>query len=114
MSFELCSDECREKAVQESKVQRSQNSDNAEIDSLLAATRSHWTRRLAKIKKSPEWSAENVQKFEEAIRTFRKEATSLRTKHKHGELPTSEFTNWLFMQQRKAESVLQELMVTKR
>ena len=109
LRFELCSDECRKQAVEESKLQRKEKSITEEIEPLRAATRSHWTRRLDKINKSPEWSAEKVQNYKNAMQDFRKEATSLRNKYKHGKLTTKEFTDWLFLQQEKAEDTLQNM-----
>ena len=114
LRFDICSDACRKQAAQESKLQRQSDPVVAEIESVLANTRSHWTRRLAKIKKSPEWSTDQIEKYKNAMRAFQEEATSLRKEHKQGNLSTKEFTDWLFMQQELAESVYQELMVTRR
>lgn len=114
LRFELCSDECRAQAIEESKLQRMKDPTTSEIELLLSATRSFWNRRLNKIKRSPKCSAEKVQDYEKAMQTFRKDATSLHREHKQGTCTTKEFTDWLFMQQGKAESVYQELMVTKR
>lgn len=114
LRFELCSDACREQAIIDNNSQRMEDPTTAETEARLANARAHWNNRLRKIKDSPEWTKERIEKFKEEKAKFQKEATDMRQKNKTGEITTKEFYDWLFRQQEKAETVLQELMVTKR
>ena len=107
---DLCSDACRAKAAQENNARRMEDPVTADIEKNLNNVRGHWTRRLKNIKESPDWTAEKVEMYVRAFRTFQKESKDMRQKHKDGKITLKEYKDWLFAQQERANDVMQELL----
>jgi len=106
---DLCSDACKAKAVEENNARRMEDSVTADIEKTLNNVRGHWTRRLQRIKESPDWTDEKVEIYAQAFRVFKQEAIVMRQKHKDGKITLKEYKDWLFEQQEKARSVQEEI-----
>lgn len=106
---DLCSDDCKAKAVEENNARRMEDSVTADIEKTLNNVRGHWTRRLQRIKKSPEWTDEQVEMYAQAFSVFKQESIAMRQKHKDGAITLKAYKDWLFEQQEKARSVQEEI-----
>jgi len=100
--FQYCSDECRKIARKDSLNQRAKIGNTAEIDRLCSDANAHWANRRSKIRKSPEWTAEEVLIYEEQVKAFQTEKREMRKKHKAGQITFSELQDWLIKQHDKA------------
>ena len=106
---DLCSDDCKAKAAQENNARRMEDPVTADIEKNLNNVRGHWTRRLKNMKESPDWTAEKVEMYVRAFRTFQKESRAMRQKQKDGTITLKAYKDWLFEQQEKARSVQEEI-----
>lgn len=114
LKFKLCSDECKKQARLNNLVLRKQDKDTSNVDSICINASAHWYNRLDKIRKSSEWTEEDVQKYVIAKDQFLKEKRKKRRAHKMGKLSFVELRDWLLHQEVAAQEALEALMVTKR
>lgn len=112
--FQYCSKKCKTMARKRSLEQRREIGLTAEIDRLCNDAYAHWNNRLTKIRKSPEWSVEEVQVYEEQKKVFQKEKTEARKRYKAGEITFYELRDWLIKQSIEAENALVAIKVTQR
>lgn len=112
--FQYCGDKCKAMARRRSLEQRREIGLTAEIDRLCNDAYAHWNNRLTKIRKSLEWSAEEVQMFVDKKEAFQKKKTEMRKKHKTGEITFSELRDWLIKQSIEADNALVAIKVTQR
>lgn len=111
---DYCSYECKGLARNQTLVERKTNKNTAEIDQLCGTANAYWANRRAKIRKSPEWTADEVRAFEIEMKKFQDEKVEMRKKHKKGEITLSELKNWLAEQSIRAEKTLESIKVTQR
>lgn len=109
LQYEMCSEECKKQSQAQTRDRRKEDPATAEVDKMLAATDAHWDRRLANMKKSPEWSVEEVSKYENARKIFREEKRKRRKLYKCGDISFRELQGWLCEQQNRAERLLQKM-----
>ena len=109
-----CSDECRESARKRTLVKRREIGNTAEIDNLCITANAYWNNRRAKIRKSQEWSADEVRAYENAMKYFQKEKRNKRREYKEGKITLSELRNWLAEQSIEAEKAIDAIKVLQR
>lgn len=114
LRYELCSDECRNQARLSNLALRKQDEDTSAVDQICINASAHWYNRLDKIRKSNEWSEEDIQKYIIAKEHFLQEKRKKRRAYKTGKLSFAELRDWLLHQEVEAQEVLESLMVTKR
>lgn len=113
-SCKYCNDGCKKSARDKSLVRRSETGDTAEVDQMCRTANAYWSNRRAKIRKSPEWTADEVHAYEDAMKQFQKEKKDKRRQHKEGKITLSELKNWLAEQSIEAEKALIAIKVTQR
>ena len=64
------------------------------------------------MKESPEWSSDDIQKYENEKNRFLKEKSKKRKAYKKGEITFGELRDWLLHQEVEAQESLESLMVT--
>ena len=114
LKFELCSQDCRDQARENTLTQRKHNEEIASVDRICLNASAHWYNRLKRMKESPEWSSDDIQKYENEKNRFLKEKSKKRKAYKKGKITFGELQDWLLHQEVEAQDALESLMVTKR
>lgn len=98
LKYQLCSDECRIKAKATADANRRADTDTYEIERMCRTADASWNNALKKYRKSPDWTETDDEKFVFAKDNYQDERTKKRRAYKHGQLPFTEFREWLVMQ----------------
>lgn len=114
LKFELCSQSCRDQARENTLTFRKQNEEVTAVDRICLNANAYWYNRLTRMKKSQEWSLDDINKYENEKDRFLKEKRAKRKAYKKGEITFGELRDWLLHQEVVAQEVLDSLMVTKR
>ena len=95
-------------------AKRREHETTVAVDKLCTTANAYWNNRSRKIRKTNEWSEEDVRKYEIAIEKFQAEKVEVRKNFKHGTNIFRELKNWLAAQQRKADEALETIKVAER
>ena len=112
--YKYCSDVCKQQVREINLAKRSEHETTAAVDKLCTTANAYWNNRRRKIRKSNEWSEEDVRKYEIAMEMFQAEKVEMRKNFKHGTITFGELKNWLAAQQRRADEALEAIKVTER
>lgn len=112
--YKYCSDVCKQQVREINLAQRREHETTVAVDKLCTTANAYWNNRRRKIRKSNEWSEDDVRKYEIAMEKFQAEKVEMRKKFKHGTITFGELKNWLAAQQRKADEALMTIKVTER
>ena len=114
LKFKLCSQDCRNQARENTLTQRKHNEEIASVDRICLNASAHWYNRLKRMKESPEWSSDDIQKYEAEKNRFLEEKRKKRKAYKKGKITFDELRDWLLYQDVEAQDAFESLMVTKR
>lgn len=98
LKYQLCSDECRKKAKATADANRLADTGAREIERMCRTADASWNNTLKKYRKSPDWTETDDEKFVFAKDHYQDERTRKRQAYKHGQLPFTEFRDWLVRQ----------------
>ena len=102
----LCSDACRKMAQQETRRRLKADSERNQVDTLLRNTDERWNYRWRTIRRSHEWTQEDLENFENVRDIYKKEKVIMRKQLKAGQITFAELENWTFAQLRELDRLI--------
>lgn len=104
--YELCSDKCRKVQAVEAKRQFDERAKDDRLEQLHEAAYYYWYNRIRKLRKARTADPERLAVMTEAFQLFRAEAKVKKAQVKRHELPLTEFSSWLVIQQEVADELM--------
>lgn len=106
LRFQLCSDVCRDRAINSNRAQRDDSSLSAKIDKLSRREYQHWANHIKMAEHSTDWSAQDIEMLKKEMKLFQARKNNKNASCRRGKLRYNDLMNW-YMQERNH---LDELM----